>query len=119
MSWQRYRYYDFFPQSTPKEAKGGIKARSKRGTFGQSWWAKHRIQVLESVNIGARLVCGRSYTRRGQVLSIGADKGRVTAGVKGSRPRPHDVVIKVKTLSAARWRKLPKTVFRLLEWGRS
>lgn len=119
MSWQRYRYYDFFPQSTPKEAKGGIKARSKRGTFGQSWWAKRWVTGLESFHIGARLGQGRSYTRRGQVLSIGADKGRVTAGVQGSRPRPHDVVIKVKTLSAAKWRKLPKTAFRLLEWGRS
>ena len=30
MSWQRYRYYEFYPRSTPKKGKGGIKARSKR-----------------------------------------------------------------------------------------
>ena len=110
MSWQRYRYYDFFPRSTPKKTKGGIKAQSKRGSFGESWWAKRWIQVLESLHIGARLGRGRSYARRGQVLSIAIDKGRVTAGVQGSRSRPYDVVIKVKTLSAAKWKKLAKTL---------
>ena len=101
MSWQRYRYYDFFSRSTPKKAKGGIKGNSKRCAFGQSWWAKRRIQVLESCNIGARLGRGRSYACR----RIGIDKGRVTAGVQGSRARPYDVVIKVKTLFAANWKK--------------
>ncbi len=36
MSWQRYRFYDFFPRSSRKKAMGGIKAQSKRGSFGQS-----------------------------------------------------------------------------------
>ena len=34
MSWQRYRYDDFFPRSTPKKAKGGTNAQSKRETLG-------------------------------------------------------------------------------------
>jgi len=110
MSWRRYRYYDFFPRSTPKKAKGGIKAQSKRGGFGQSWWAKRWIAVLESFHIGAPLGRGRSYARRGQVLSIDIDKGRVTAEVQGSRSRPYSVLIKVKTLSAAKWKKLAKTL---------
>lgn len=37
MSWQLYRYYEFYPRSTPKKAKGGIKAQSRRGSFGDSW----------------------------------------------------------------------------------
>jgi uncharacterized Zn finger protein len=110
MSWERYRYYDYYPRSTPKRAKGGIKARSKRGTFGQSWWAKRWIQVLESFDIGARLGRGRSYARRGQVLAIEIDKGRVTADVQGSRSTPYKVVIDIKTLSAAAWKKLAKTL---------
>jgi len=62
MSWQRYGYYrDFFPRSVPRKAKGGIKAQSKRGSFGESWWAKRWIAVLESFQIGARLGRGRSY----------------------------------------------------------
>ena len=101
MSWQQqYRHHDFFPRSTPRKGKGGIKAQVKRGTFGQSWWAKRWITVLESFDIGARLGRRRSYARRGQVLSIDIDKRRVTAGLKASRSQPYDVVITVKTLGA-------------------
>lgn len=71
--------------------------------FSQSWWAKRWIQVVNSFHIGAQLGRARSYVRRGQVLSIDIDKGRVTAGVQGSRSRPYDVVIKVKMLSTARF----------------
>ena len=111
--WYRYhRYYDFFPRSVPRKAKGGIKAQSKRGAFGGSWWARRWIAVLEGFDIGARLGRGRSYARRGQVLSINIDKGRVSAKVQGSRSRPYDVVIKVKTLSAAEWKKLAKALSR-------
>ena len=115
MSRRRYRYhryYDFFPRSVPRKAKGGIKAQTKRGTFGESWWARRWIAVLEGFDIGARLGRGRSYARRGQVLSIGIDKGRVTAKVQGSRSRPYDVTIKVKTLAAAEWKKLAKALSR-------
>jgi uncharacterized Zn finger protein len=103
----RWYYDDFYYRpSRPRAAKGGIKAQSKRGTFGQSWWAKRWIAVLESFYIGARLGRGRSYARNGQVLSIAIDKGTVTAQVQGSRPRPYDVSIAVKPLNAADWRKL-------------
>src|SRR5947209_5067370 len=104
------RYY--FPRSRPREAKGGIKAQSMRGGFGQSWWAKRWIQVLESFNIGARLGRGRSYARNGQVLSIDIDKGTVKAKVQGSRPKPYDITIGVKTLSTADWKKLANALAR-------
>jgi len=109
---RRYDYYDgyygYYPRSTPREAKGGIKAQSKRGAFGQSWWARRWIEVLESFNIGARLGRGRSYARRGQVLSIDIAKGSIDAQVQGSRSKPYAVRIKVRTLSAADWKKLAK-----------
>ncbi|HEY7424766.1 MAG TPA: SWIM zinc finger family protein [Gemmataceae bacterium] len=99
-------YRDFFPRSRPRAAKGGIKSQSKRGAFGQSWWAKRWIAVLESFDIGARLGRGRSYARSGQVLSIDVAKGEVTARVQGSRPKPYDVTIEVKTLTAGEWDRL-------------
>lgn len=100
-------YHDYFPQpSRPRAARGGIKAHSKRGAFGQSWWAKRWIGVLESFNIGARLGRGRSYARSGQVLDLEIAEGKVTAKVQGSRPQPYGVVIKVKTLSKKDWEKL-------------
>lgn len=110
MSWRWDDDYVYFPPSKPRAAKGGIKAHSKRGAFGVSWWAKQWIAVLESFHIGPRLSRGRSYARRGQVLSIAIDKGSVQAKVQGSRPKPYSVTIKVNTLSAANWKKLAKTL---------
>lgn len=99
--------YDYFPPpSRPLAAKGGIKAQSKRGAIGETWWAKRWIAVLESFQIGARLDRGRSYARRGQVLAVAIDKGVVTAKVQGSQPTPYKVTIKLNVLSAADWRNL-------------
>lgn len=103
MSWY---YREFFPRSRPRAAKGGIKAQSKRGGFGTSWWAKRWIAVLESFNIGARLGRGRSYARGGQVLAIDVDTGAVTAKVQGSMPQPYAVSIQVTTLSDADWKRV-------------
>jgi len=107
---RRWGYYDYFKPSIPRAVKGGIKAQSKRGGFGESWWARCWIGVLESFNIGARLGRGRSYARNGQVLSIEIEKGEVKAKVQGSRSKPYDINIHVKTLSAADWRKLAKAL---------
>ncbi len=49
MSWQRYQYYDFFPRSVPRKAKGGIKAQSKRGSSGESWWARSSRDLIEAL----------------------------------------------------------------------
>lgn len=107
--WYR-DFYPRYPRSRPRQAKGGIKAQSKRGAFGQSWWAQRWIGVLESFDIGARLGRGRSYARGGQVLSVDIAKGVVKAKVQGSRPAPYAVTIKVKNLSAADWKKLAKAL---------
>ena len=104
--------YSFFKRSVPREAKGGIKAQSKRGGFGESWWAKRWIHVLESFNIGARLGRGRSYARNGQVLSIEIEKGKIHSKVQGSRPKPYSVQIEIKTLSASDWKKLARAFSR-------
>jgi uncharacterized Zn finger protein len=103
-------YRDLYPRSRPRAAKGGIKAQSKRGRFGESWWAKRWIEVLESFDIGARLGRARSYARNGQVLSIDVEKGAVTAEVQGSRPDPYEVRIDLRVLSAADWKKLVKSL---------
>ena len=103
MAYWRYEQYE---ASGPRQVKGGIKAQSQRGAFGQSWWAKRWIGVLESFDIDSRLSRGRAYARRGQVLSIDIDTGRVKAEVQGSRPRPYRVSVEVKTLLSEEWSKL-------------
>ena len=101
---------EFFVHSRPRQAKGGIRAQSKRGTFGESWWAKRWIDVLESFQIGGRLARGRSYARNGQVLSIDIDKGVVKADVQGSRPKPYHITIQVKSLTGKDWEKLTESL---------
>ena len=105
-----WRSHHWYPRSVPRQAKGGIKSQSRRGGFGESWWAKRWIEVLESFRIGARLGRGRSYARRGQVLNVAIAKGEVTAQVQGSRPRPYSVSIKIKAIPAAGWSKLARAL---------
>jgi uncharacterized Zn finger protein len=99
-----------FPRGGPRKAKGGIKAQSRRGAFGESWWARRWLSVLEGFDIGTRLDRGRSYARRGQVLGIAVGKGRVEAQVQGSRKTPYAVVIEVQTLAESDWRRLGRTL---------
>jgi uncharacterized Zn finger protein len=104
--WNYYSDWERYPKSTPRAVEGGIKAQTTGGAFGKSWWAKRWISVLEGFNIGARLGRGRSYARKGQVVSIEIEQGRVKAKVQGSRPKPYDITIAVKTIPADEWDKL-------------
>ena len=101
-----FRDWGGFTPSRPREAKGGIKAQTQRGSFGQQWWSKRWIQILESFNIGARLSRGRSYARQGQVLSITIEKGEVTAKVQGSSHTPYSIKIAVNQLTESDWQKV-------------
>jgi uncharacterized Zn finger protein len=108
--WDRFGGYP--PQSRPRAAKGGIRASSQRGGFGESWWGRRWVEVLESFDIGARLQRGRSYARKGQVLSIDVAKGMVEARVQGSLPSPYQVTIKVRPLMPAEWKSLATALSR-------
>lgn len=110
-------YYDYYEPSRPRRVSGGIKAQSQRGAFASRWWAQRWIAVLESFHIGARLNRGRSYARQGQVLDIQIAPGEVKAKVQGSRPRPYQVSIKLKPLSAADWRKLTAAMTEEARFG--
>jgi uncharacterized Zn finger protein len=107
--WWRNRY----PESGgPREAPGGIKAHSKRGQFGQSWWARRWLSVLERLDLGGRLSRGRAYARKGQVLDIAIEEGSVSASVQGSREDPYAVSIRVDVLPPATWRKVGRRLGR-------
>lgn len=106
MRRRRSYFREFFPRSKPMEAQGGIKAESRQGDFGKSWWAKRWQSVLESFRIGGRLARGRTYARQGQVLSIDIHAGEVTAKVQGSRPKPYDVTIGVTKLDKSEWERV-------------
>lgn len=94
----RYRYEWIYPSTSPRRVRGGIKAQSKRGSFGKNWWAKRWIEALERFSNASRLSRGRSYARRGQVIGIEIERGEVNATVQGSRATPYSVEIVVETL---------------------
>lgn len=99
-----YDYY--FRPAKPQKAKDGIKARSQRGVFAKSWWAQRWITALERLMDSGRLTRGRSYARRGQVLSIEEVRGGVEAHVQGSRPKPYKISIQITPLTDAQWEKV-------------
>ncbi len=94
-----YGYY----QSSPIPVEDGIRAKSQRGDIGETWWSKRWVEVLESFGIGTRLERGRSYARRGQVISIDVKPGVVKAKVQGSRPKPYNVTIQLQPLPGQDW----------------
>jgi len=103
---RRFSYWGYFPRSTPIPVKEGIKARTQRGEFGEHWWARRWIEVLESFGWDSRLQRGRTYARKGQVMNINIHPGRVTAQVQGSRRTPYTVRIEIAPLDDSQWEQV-------------
>jgi uncharacterized Zn finger protein len=93
----------WYPPARPIEVEGGLKARSKRGAIGESWWSTRFIAVLESFGMGSRLTRGKNYARRGQVLDLWVEPGAVTADVQGSRRKPYRVRVGLAAFGKAQW----------------
>jgi len=104
MGWRDYRYYT---PSKPREVKNGIKAKTKRGkSFGDTWWSKRWISVLESFGWSNRLQRGRTYARKGQVIDMEIGKGEVLSHVQGSRRKPYEVTVQIDQISDKGWEKV-------------
>lgn len=93
----------FYPPSRPRVVEGGIKARSARGAIAQTWWSQRFIAVLEAAVVGGRLQRGKTYARKGQVLSLEVAVGTVSATVQGSRARPYRVRVGVTPFDKTQW----------------
>jgi uncharacterized Zn finger protein len=94
-----------YPASRPLAVENGLKARSARGAIGSSWWSRRFLDVLESFAMGSRLTRGRTYARKGQVISLEVTPGQVSAAVQGSRARPYSVGIGLAPLGELVWAK--------------
>jgi uncharacterized Zn finger protein len=99
------RWYPSYPPSRPRPVPDGIKARSSRGAIGATWWSRRFLDVLESFAMGGRLTRGRSYARRGQVISLDVAPGQVRARVQGSRARPYRVTLGLAPFPEPVWAK--------------
>ena len=98
------------PASPPRPVKDGLRAKSRRGAIGETWWSQRFIEVLEDFHEGPRLVRGRAYARRGQVIDMEVESGEVTARVQGSRARPYSVSIGVTVLGDADWARVEEAM---------
>jgi uncharacterized Zn finger protein len=104
--------YYFYERPKRREVKGGIRAQSKRGSFGENWWAKRWIQAIERFGIDGRISRGRTYARTGKVLAVTVEKGVVRGTVQGSRSTPYQVEITVKKLLKLQWKKVAEALSR-------
>ncbi|MFN0102376.1 MAG: SWIM zinc finger family protein [Bryobacteraceae bacterium] len=96
----------FSPYGRQPQRASGIRAQSKGGKFGENWWARRWIEVLESFDMGSRLNRGREYAKKGHVLSVQIEEGQVVARVQGSRPKPYEIDVRINTLPEADWEKI-------------
>ncbi len=100
----------FPPPSRPLPVEGGLKARSERGPIAQTWWSRRFVEVLEDIGVGGRMQRGRTYARKGQVISLDVAAGKVTAQVQGSQPRPYRVRVGITAFRKAEWARLERAL---------
>ncbi|MFJ6843527.1 SWIM zinc finger family protein [Streptomyces griseoluteus] len=75
--------------------------------FATTWWGQAWVDALEHTALDAnRLARGRGYADAGHVDAITVTPGLVLAYVRGSRPRPYRVQLRLRRLSDEDWERL-------------
>ncbi|MGA9870288.1 MAG: SWIM zinc finger family protein [Rhodococcus sp. (in: high G+C Gram-positive bacteria)] len=90
---------DYSQYGKRRKAKGGIEARSKRGSFGETWWGRHFVTAMEELADPGRIARGRTYARQGQVLNLGVERGQIYGEVQGSQLEPFSASVTVDPLT--------------------
>lgn len=92
--WKRWEY------RKPRAAKGGIKLRTGRNKpYSSNWWSKLWLSFIENSIDDVSLIRGKTYARRGQVLSVEVLPGMIAASVQGSRKLPYQVRLGFDTVT--------------------
>ena len=102
--WQTYG------PSTPIAVEGGLSTSKVRGAMAESWWSKRFVEVLESFGLGGRMQRGRTYARKGQIISLEINPGLLVAQVQGSRPTPYVVIIRTAEPTPAQWLQIDAVI---------
>ncbi len=84
----------------------GLRARSRRGRIGRTWWSERWIRVLETIGLGDRLHRGRTLARAGSVLSLSIESGEANAEVMGNRQEIFQVKIGMEPIPSEAWTTL-------------
>ncbi|MGA4931507.1 SWIM zinc finger family protein [Streptomyces incarnatus] len=89
-----------FPPFAPRGERAGD------GPFAGTWWGNAWVTALERGALDAKRVArGRGYADQGHVDAITVTPGSVLAYVRGSRPRPYRVQVRVRPLADAEWER--------------
>lgn len=72
-----------------------------RQTFGKTWWGAQWLYALREIDWENRLPRGRRYANNGSVEELAINGTNVRARVKGSRPRPYRVTLRVPAMTMA------------------
>ncbi|UUX92316.1 SWIM zinc finger family protein [Methanoplanus endosymbiosus] len=86
MSW-------YYTPSKPYGVKGGLIAKSKRGDIGTSWWSQGIQKGFLPHSYDSYISRGKNYARKGQVISVKIDEGKITGYVQGSDRTPYKVTV--------------------------
>ncbi|OUC75471.1 SWIM zinc finger family protein, partial [Streptomyces swartbergensis] len=74
--------------------------------FAERWWGNAWVAALEQGALDVkRLERGRGYAGQGHVDAITVTPGLVLAYVRGSRPRPYRVQVRLRTLDDSDWER--------------
>ncbi|MGW1392503.1 SWIM zinc finger family protein [Streptomyces nigra] len=85
-----------FPAFAPRPTDGA--------GFAETWWGNAWVAALEEGALDVkRLARGRGYAQEGHVDAITVTPGLVLAYVRGSRPRPYRVQVRLRTLGDDDW----------------
>ncbi len=68
--------------------------------YGITWWGQQWLNSLTRIDFSNRLPRGRNYAGKGAVSKIAIEGNKISAKVKGSRPRPYDVEITIPVFTA-------------------
>lgn len=68
------------------------------------------MNALSNIDYSNRLPRGSTYARKGSVVALSIKENRITAKVKGSRPKPYDVTIVVPPFFPPDIKKLTKAL---------
>ncbi len=76
-----------------------------RRTFGATWWGRAWTDALEHrARLDPnRLPRGRTYARADRASALRLSAGEITAAVAGSRARPYNVRIRIRTFDDDEW----------------
>ncbi|MGW1000277.1 SWIM zinc finger family protein [Streptomyces sp. NPDC002520] len=81
-------------------------ASAQDAAFAETWWGNAWVEALEQGALDVkRLGRGRGYADGGEVDAITVTPGLVLAYVRGSRPRPYRVQVRLRTLDDADWER--------------